>query len=227
MRSGALLVALVLAFGAGCGGDDDSDLARAIEPEAQARAESIGLSLSDFPAGWQGAPASDDAGAEEEFRRCVGADFSSFTLIGEAQSEGFTSDSAQASSDVGIFENEDEAQGARETFVKGVTSDKVEACMKNWIQATVGEGFEIGDVDVGELTFTPPDVDEASAWQVEFPVEVTSGDLEGATATAYLDLVHLREGDALATVTTLDVQSPFDPELRDGLVQAVAARMSG
>jgi hypothetical protein len=228
MRSGAPLVALVLAFGAGCGGgDDDSGVARATEPEAQARAESIGLTSSDFPAGWQGAPAGDGDTGDEEFRTCVSADFSELTVIGDAQSDAFTSDSAQASSDVGIFESEDEARAASETFVEGMTSDEVEGCMKEWIQATVGEGFEVGDVDVGELTLTAPDVDEASAWQVEFPIEVTSGELEGATATAYLDLVHLLEGDARATVTTLDVQSPFDPELRDDLVQAVAARMSG
>jgi hypothetical protein len=227
MRLGALVIAVVLAFGVGCGGEDDSGVARAIEPEAQARAESIGLTSSDFPAGWQGAPAGDEDTGDEEFRTCVGADFSEFTVIGEAQSDAFTSDTAQASSDVGIFESEDEARGARETFVEGTASDEVQVCMKEWIQATVGEGFEVGDVDVGELTFTAPDVDEASAWQVEFPLEVTSGEIEGATATAYLDLVHLRVGDVIATVTTLDVESPFDPELRDDLVHAVAARMSG
>jgi hypothetical protein len=218
---------VTLAVSNGCGGGEEkggAEVARAIEPEAQARAETTGLNPSDFPDGWQAAPAQAARG-EDEFRRCLGIDFSAFTVIGEARSDGFARSSARASSDVGIFESEDEAEGAREAFLDGMASDRVDDCMKEFLEASFGEGFAVGDVEVGELTLPPPDVEDASRWQVVIPIEVTSGESAGVSTTGYLDLVHLREGEVVATVTTLDVQAPFEQTLRDDLVQAVAERM--
>jgi hypothetical protein len=37
-------------------------------------------------------------------------------------------------------------------------------------------GYDVGDVDFGELSFTRPSgIDEARAWQALIPIEVTSG----------------------------------------------------
>jgi hypothetical protein len=49
---------------------------------------------------------------------------------------------------------------------------------------------------------------------------------EGLSVAAYVDLVQLRNGDQTAEVTTTDLQTPLDPELRDELVAAVAERMA-
>ncbi len=63
---------------------------RAIEPEAQQRAESIVLTLSDFPDGWQAeADTAEDDADQEAFNECVGADYSGLTIIGEAHSDDF------------------------------------------------------------------------------------------------------------------------------------------
>jgi hypothetical protein len=80
--------------------------------------------------------------------------------------------------------------------------------------------------DVGELSFSPPDVDEAKAWQIVIPVEITSGVGEGFTPDVYIEQVLLREGDTVARVFTEDVLTEFDEELRNQLVQTVAGRMS-
>jgi hypothetical protein len=60
------------------------------------------------------------------------------------------------------------------------------------------KGFKLGEVDIGELSFTPPDVDEAQAWQIVIPLESTSGAGEGLEPNFYLELVLLREGDTTA-----------------------------
>lgn len=50
----------------------------------------------------------------------------------------------------------------------------------------------------------------------------TGSGLEGQSATGYVDLVLLRSGEKTSQVTTEDILTPFDPELRDDLVAAVA-----
>jgi hypothetical protein len=68
-------------------------------------------------------------------------------------------------------------------------------------------------------------VDEAKAWQIEMPVEITFGVAEGFEPSVYIELVTLREGDTVAVLTTQDVLTEFDPALRDKLVQTLADRM--
>jgi hypothetical protein len=107
---------------------------------------------------------------------------------------------------------------------------EVEECvsdlMKESLEEEGDQEFELGEVDVGELGLTPPDVDETSAWQLAITLKITSGEAEGLSPAVYLDMVHLREGATIATVTTTDVLSPFDPELRDALLQTTASRMT-
>src|SRR5215218_1170176 len=52
---------------------------RAIDPAAQARAESMALVLSDLPDGWRGSPSEDEDDGDAKFRRCIGSDYSDFT----------------------------------------------------------------------------------------------------------------------------------------------------
>jgi hypothetical protein len=103
-----------------------------------------------------------------------------------------------------------------------------EDCVKELMEdALEGEDVKVGEIDVGELSFTPPPrVDQAAAAQVAIPLEVTSGSTKGMSVTVYLDLIHLREGDELVYVSTQDALTPFDSDLRDDLLQAVASRMS-
>jgi hypothetical protein len=200
---------------------------RAIEPGAQARAESMLLKLSDLPDGWRGsAPDEDDETGDDDFPRCLGADYSRFTIIGEATSNDFAmGESTEVSSDASVLEDEAQAQDSLEEFADAMGSRQAAECFENLFEdALEGESYVPGDVEVGELSFSPPaDVDEGRAWQVVLPLEPTSSD--GISVTAYMDVTYLRKDDALASVETLDSFSPFDAELKSDLVRAVAGRM--
>jgi hypothetical protein len=127
-----------------------------------------------------------------------------------------------------IFKSDQQAEDSMSEFAEGMSGGAAEDCFQDFAEEALrGEkGFELGEVDVGELSFTPPDVDEAKAWQIVIPVEITSGVGEGFTPDIYIERVLLREGDTVTSVTTQDVLTEFDEELRNQLVQAVAGRMS-
>jgi hypothetical protein len=239
MRLVAAIVALVLVAGAtacdeGDGGDVGSKgtrAKRAIQAEAQQRAESIVLEISDFPDGWRASPAEADIGSQASFRRCVGADYSGFTIIGEADSREFAhEDTSNASSVSTVFESADQAEDAARELSEGMNKAEVEDCFREIFEETVreeGAGVRVMNVDVGELSVgAPSDIAETNPWQVAVTFEGMSGEAEGATLSAYLDFVEMREADAIATVLTYDVFSPFDSGLRNDLLRAVADRMT-
>ena len=219
-----------------CGGDGNeansggNQLKRAIEPAAQERAESMLLTLSDFPDGWrEDEPADNDEESDEAFRECVGADFSAFTVIGDAESDDFAmGETATASSGAEVFESEQMAAEAVAEFAERLGSEVADTCMSEMFGAFQDEAVEITGAEIGELSFTPPPgVDDANAWQVEVTIEGKAGSqAEGISVPVYVDLVQLRNGDATAEVTTSDIATPFDPELRDQLVAAVAGHIS-
>jgi hypothetical protein len=235
MRGAAVLVVLVVCAGAGCGGGDDGDegtaAGRSIKAEAQERAESIVLKLSDFPDGWRASPSEQDTAAQEDFRRCVGLDYSEWTLHGAAESKDFAKESAEVSSAASVFASEAQAQAALSEFENGMGTTQAEDCVRDLMEQALKEEenadeFEVGEIDVGQLSITGPAVEDTSAWQIAVRFDVTSGVAEGLSPTAYLDLVNLRDGEALTIMTTSDVLTPFDSELRDELLQTLASRMS-
>jgi hypothetical protein len=87
MRMMAALVGVVFAATGACGENgngDETASGRAVEPEAQERAESILLKLADFPTGWRAsAPEADESG-RDKFNQRIGVDYSQLTRIGEA-----------------------------------------------------------------------------------------------------------------------------------------------
>jgi hypothetical protein len=199
-----------------------------IEPAAQQRAESIVLTLSDFPDGWRAeADTAEDEDDQEAFNECVGADYSAFTIIGEAQSDDFWTGEAVVSASVAVFESEQMTAQAFAERAAGFEGEEADTCIPELFGEPPGEA-ELTSAEVGELSFTPPaGVDTADAWQVAVTIDGMAGSQdEGLSVTAYGDQVMLRNGDTITTVTTTDIATPFDPELRDELVAAVAARMA-
>jgi hypothetical protein len=228
--SGAIGLALLALAGCG-GGDGDTDARRAqraIEPAAQERAEAALLKLSDLPDGWRADTPDEDQTGQDAFYRCVDIDFSALTITGEAASKDFTKgENTEVSSGATVFASDAEAEQALEEFATGMTGEKTNECFRDVMEKRVGGRFEIGDVKFGELSFTPPpDLDEASAWELSVPIEVIAPEGEGSSVTAYLDLVYLRKGDTLGAVEASDVVTPFDSQLRDELVELVAQRLS-
>jgi hypothetical protein len=227
-------VAIAMALVApACGGGDGEggggrEAERDIQADAQERAEAVVLQLSDFPDGWRAtAPEEQDEDARNEFRECLGSDYSQFTIVGEAASDDFaTGSSAEASSDSTVFATDAEATAAVEERAAELESESINECLQRFMQEAAEGEVEVRDVETGELSFTaPPGIDDANAWQIAIAAEGVSGEGAGVSVTTYLDLVLLREGDTVGQVETFDVLSPFDQELRDELIAAVADRM--
>jgi hypothetical protein len=137
-------------------------------------------------------------------------------------------ETAMASSEAQVFEREQMAADAVANFAEALDREEADTCMTDRLGEFEDEDVEITGAEVGELSFTPPSgVDDANAWQVATTIEgKAGGQAEGVSVTAYFDLVQLRSGEKTAEVTTGDIAAPFDPELRDDLVAAVAGRMS-
>lgn len=231
MRRLVALSSIALACAACGGGSDDEQGAasRAIEPDATERAEYVVLKLSDFPDGWRASSPEDDDAGGGSFRRCIGVDYSKLTFTGDAESQDFAmGENTEVSSDARVFKTEAEAVRAVEEYAAGMASEAAEGCVKELIEDRPGadQDLKVGEVDVGELSFTAPAVDEARAWQIAIPFDVTSGAAEGLSVTAYLDIIQLREGDTVVSVQSSDVLTPFDSSLRQELVAKVADRMT-
>jgi hypothetical protein len=92
MRAAVALAVAVLTVATACGGGGDSNSGAAkstITPSAQAQAKAINLRLSDFPDGWRASTPEEDTTGQSKFRKCIGADNSNVTLIGDANSKDF------------------------------------------------------------------------------------------------------------------------------------------
>jgi hypothetical protein len=232
---GILTSALAL-LASGCGGGDGDDggsadprsAVRDIQPEAQATAEAVLLELSDFPNDWRASPSESGQDTTNEFYECVGVDYSGFTITGEAESQGFAmGENAEASSESAVYESEQDAAAAFAEGAGGFGSTLAEDCVSDQLVSIIQEAnpdgdYKIGEIELGELSFTPPgDAEEARAWQVAIPVET-----QGLSATVYIEFANLRKGNVLASLVTQDAGDPFDTALRDDLLAAIAARMS-
>jgi hypothetical protein len=131
----AILVATPACGGNGGGDSDDTASERAIEPEAQERAESIVLKLADFPNGWRASAPEDEDSGREEFNKCIGVDYSELTRIGEADSQDFAKgDSTEASSDVAIFTSDQQAEDLMSEFAAGMSGSAAEDCFQDLIE---------------------------------------------------------------------------------------------
>jgi hypothetical protein len=242
----AVRLGLVLVLVAGisaCGGDGDEESGGStntgsatsveIDAAAQERAEEVVLQLSDFPTGWRASAAEeeDESGAEK-LRECIGVDSSGTTRTGEADSQNFAKEQAEVSSTAAVFAQVAQAESWMSEYTAGLSGSKAADCFQELIEDAYEEsggqaGTKIGEVEVGQLSFTPPaGIDEAAAFQMVVPVEITSGEGAGLSPDIYYEYVILREGDTASAVQTADVLTAFDPELRDQLVAAVAGRMT-
>jgi hypothetical protein len=231
MRVAVALIAVAFATGGtACGGGGSSEgrgaAKREITADAQAQAKAINLRLSDFPDGWRASTPDEDTAGEKKFRKCIGADDSDVTLIGDATSKDFAQgESAEASSEAQITKTADQAAAGMEKLKTGIGGPRTKDCLRDAIGDT--PGAKVGEIEVGELKATPPtNVDEGQAWEIVVPVELTSGATKGLSASVYIDVVFLRKDNIVGTVSTVDVLSPLDETLRAHLVRTVARRMS-
>jgi hypothetical protein len=229
MRALAAIVLAVSLAATACGGDDGAAKGtrakRAIQANAQQRAELVVLRLSDFPNGWRASAPEQETPGAEKFRKCLGADYSALTIIGEADSD-FAMANTEATSTATVFAGEGQPEVAIRKLAEGMKSAAAPDCFRNLIEAANGV-TEVDDVDVNGLRLTtPPGIAETKAWQIAVSFHVTSGAGKGLSPTAYLEFVTLREGENLATVQTSNLLRPFDHEVLGSLIEAMAGRIS-
>jgi hypothetical protein len=222
-----IATAVSLATATACGGGDNGlDAKRAIQADAQRRAEAMVLQRSDFPKeeGWEGSKSRGGPG-REVFRKCIGADYSGLTIIGQADSKTFTiGPNLGASSSATVFHNEGQAEDAVKEYAGGLESAAAEHCFSDPFQKNLRKGWEVGDVSVSRLSLTvPANVADVRGWHVTVPIKETSGSGKGRQTLDY-DLVLLREGQTIARLGTGSSLGGI-PELRTVFIQALARRM--
>jgi hypothetical protein len=188
---------------------------QAIEPVAQEHAESIVLTRSDLPDGWQ--PHEGGVGVTGA---CLGGDYSALTLTGIAGGDVFQDDKegeGRVGSGGQVFATEEMAAELLEILADEVERDEVEQCVIDQLGQDPAAP-EIG-ANIREISVPPPSgVDDARAWQ-------TTITYDEEPFTAYDQMVVLRDGDTVASVVTWSFLRPFNSVLRGEMIATVASRM--
>jgi hypothetical protein len=180
------------------------------------------LELRDLPRGWRAVPADRDIAAEDALRDCLGADFSSLTIVGEAFSKGYAAEHTNASSKATVFADDGQAKDSFGRIADGMERDAAGCYRKQFESANV---LDVDEVAVVELPSTEqPGIDESRGWQIVVSFFLSPDEPSRA---AYLELLTLRRGAAVATLRTTEAAGPIDAALRGRLVRALAHRMSG
>ena len=203
-----------------CGGTSSADATRGSE---HSDASSMLLVRGDFPSGWKALADEQYAAAEKRFRECITPATSALTVIGGADRI-FYSKNGSASSGGTVFGSAEQASDA----LRGI-KDNVERCYGElFARNLVIEGHDPSSPSVGKVrareldAAAQPDIDETIEWQIATPVTLAPG----LTVNNNTDLVTLRDGDAIAIVTTDNGVAPFDAGLRDQLLEKLARRLS-
>lgn len=181
------------------------------DADAQARAESIDLSVSDFPDGWEASPNEDD-GEPGALEQCDDATADDSDELAQYQTDDFTlgdlsSGGTLVSFDTKVFVDEEAATAALEP----ITDEDVLACLSAQVEDAFGLTGEMTPDDV-EGQF---DVDEAVAASGQF-----TGD-DGSVLNS--GILVLRTGDIATAVLVVSTDAEFDASAISDPVDQVAA----
>lgn len=239
---GGILVAssLLLAACGASGGDDDAgaadkttttakadatttttEEATTTEPsgdaDAQARADSIDLTVSDFPDGWEASP-SDDDDSPSPLDECDPSFADESTTLAEHSTDEFTigsldaGDGTNLAAETKVFTDEDAAKAALDPF----SDADVISCIDGKLKELFG-GSQGADVS-GELT--EDDIDVGADQSEGVSATYTIGAPDGSTADVNIGLLLVRTGDLATMVTITSVGESFDPtSLQDALTR--------
>jgi hypothetical protein len=239
-----VLVAVVTAVGLVACGSDSGDSGGPVSledtrTEAQladdrAAAGRALLVLDDFPPGWTAEPREEDIDDEApdlevQMAECLEVDPA---LMGEAavevDSDTFSFDGAEVESNVAILPTVAYADDTVAAFFKPQAQSCFEDVFRDVMEYTLAnpgegevlpEGVSFGEIQLDDLDF--PDVGEDSrAFRVSMPIRMGLLSID-----LYYDLVFVRVGRAMGSVTFLDDTTPFGAELAEDLARTFAARL--
>ena len=216
-----------LVVGCGGGGSGGSDAQTVIDDADQRQAEDALLTLADFPSGWT-APAGEDEGEDVSEAACfedIQPDLSELTVTGHAESGTFETDEAWVSSTASVYRTEEEAREAFEGGRDALLSDELAACFGDvFAEAMAAEENDV-EIEVGEASSSEvaiPDVgaQRSAALRVEIPLDV-----EGQTASAYMEFIGLEEGRTIGSMVTFSFLTPFPADETERLAGIMAGRL--
>lgn len=189
--------------------------------------------LDDFPPGWTAEPREgedvDAPDLDAELADCLGVDEA---LLGdskvEAQSDTFNADDAEVEAEVSVLPtkayadevvevlNQPQARGCFED----VFAEVIEFSLQNPSAGEeLPEGVTFGDVRLDDLDF-PAVGEDSRAFRVSMPIRI---DL--LSVDLYFDLVFVRVGRAIGTISFLDATTPFDEGLARDLAGKFASKL--
>ncbi|WP_162941790.1 hypothetical protein [Desertimonas flava] len=184
----------------------------------QAAAETMVLTLADFPPGWESTPVEEsepDDRLDEQLAECLGVDVSELAPSNpDAQSPDFASSTGEVvSSTVAFAPTVADAtaalavrrqEGATECYAAAIRMLLVENLANPDDGEELPDDVDIGEPTVNEMSFEALG-DETLAVRITVPFEV-----DGLSADYYFDVVNVRVGRVGVTTGFQSVLTPFD-----------------
>jgi hypothetical protein len=180
-----------------------------VDDEAQARAETIDIDISDFPADWEASP-HQESDEENLVTKCTEFDLDELSL-GVYDTEDFSTGDLSSndgqSIEIGTRVFEDETTASQ--ISDAIASDDFVACANDEIASSFGDSV---DGEVQGVDF------ENIGDQTEgFSGQITVTDTDGTEVTLQLAFVAIRTGDLITGVSATGVTQPLDTDVLDDL----------
>ena len=189
----------------------------AADEEAQARADSIDLTVSDFPDGWSSSPSTDDD-SPSPLEECDPSFSDESTTLAKHSTDDFTfgsldqNDGANLAAETKVFTDEEAAQAALDPFSDPEVVSCLDAKLKDLFGqsagATVTGDLSEDDIDLG--------TDQAEGLSATYTIDAP----DGSSAEVNIGLLAIRTGDLATLVTITSTGESFQPtDLQSPLTQ--------
>lgn len=178
------------------------------DADAQARADSVDLELSDFPDGWEATPA-DDPDEESPLNECDPALGDRSAQLARHATDDFSIGSfddgtgTQFTARTVVFEDEAAAEAAVAPFSDPDVISCIDETLKSAYTQSGTDVTVEGSLEVGDAEF---DVDETVALSATYTVSAP----DGSSLDVNLGVLVLRTGDIATNVVVQSVDPDFD-----------------
>ncbi len=186
---------------------------------AQARADSVDLTVSDFPDGWTSSPASPDD-EDSPIKACDPSFSNDDAKLAKHSTDDFTvgslddADGTTFSAETVVFTDADTADGAVEVFNDADVVSCIDEALKKQLGDSTGLTVE------GSLADDDLDVGTDNSSGVSATYTMTASD--GSTVNATVAVLTFSTGDIGTMVTILSLGDSLDPSSVQDPIQALA-----
>lgn len=189
------------------------------DADAQARADSVELTVSDFPDGWSASPSTTDDGPSP-LEDCDPVFTDESTTLAKHSTDDFTigsldsGDGTNLAAETRVFDDEAAAKDALAPF----SDEDVIACLDEKLKGVFGGNsgadvtgsMEEDDLDVG--------ADQSEGVSATYTINAS----DGSTATVNVGLLLIRTGDLATMVTITSVGDSLDPTTLQAPISKIA-----